>query len=263
MKKRPRIVVTNDDGIYAPGIFHLAKSLESIADLFIVAPEEEKSGSSLGISFIHPLAATPVAFPLDIPAWKVSGTPADCIKIATVKLIEQPIDFVVSGINPGSNAGQAVLYSGTVGGVIEGAFRGIPGIGFSCINEENPQFEKFYSFIPAIVKYFLQVSLPQGTILNVNFPDTETISGIKMTRQGSEKWIDNYKEFTKADNSMQYLMHGGWDTTNSHIDSDFALLRQGYITVVPIYVHELTCNTSLTQHKMDFENSFKDFFKAV
>lgn len=263
MKKKPRILVTNDDGIHAPGILHLAKSLQPMADLFVVAPEEEKSGSSLGISFIHPLVATPVVFPIDIPAWKVSGTPADCIKIATVKLIEEPIDFVVSGINPGSNAGQAVLYSGTVGGVIEGAFRGIPGIGFSCINEENPQFEKFYSFIPAIVEYFLQTSLPMGTILNVNFPDTEVISGIKMTRQGSEKWIDKYKEFRKSNKSLQYLMHGGWEMNESHNEGDFALLRQGHITVVPIHVYELTCNTSLTQHKLDFENSFKDFFKAV
>jgi len=256
MKKKPRILITNDDGIHAPGIMHLAQSLREIGELFIVAPTEEKSGSSLGISFIHPIEVTQVSFPSVTAAWKVSGTPADCIKIGTMKLINKPIDFIVSGINRGSNAGRAVLYSGTLGGVIEGAFQKIPGIGFSCIDEINPNYEKFYPFIPKLVEHFLTNPLPQGTILNVNFPKKNAIAGVKMARQGMGNWVDHYEEILHETEDPKYLITGKWETQGWNKESDLHLLQEGYITAVPIHVYELTCQATLDQRKQEFDNLF-------
>lgn len=258
--KKPKILITNDDGIHSPGLLQLAQSLKDLAEITVVAPADEKSGSSLSISVFHPLEVKDVPFPDDIKAFQVSGTPADCVKVALMLIMQERPDFIASGINPSSNAGRAVLYSGTLGGIIEGCFQGIPGIGFSCVEEKNPQYEKFSHFIPLLVEHFIQESLPQGTILNVNFPDRDTFSGIKMARQGVENWLDDYKEIKHENGEVKYKLTGKWAPDGWHEESDYFLLQQGYITVVPIHVHELTCHQTLLDRKQTFENAFKNHF---
>ncbi|GAB4189210.1 MAG: 5'/3'-nucleotidase SurE [Simkaniaceae bacterium] len=253
------ILITNDDGIHAPGLFYLAEALKGFAEVTIVAPSEEKSGSSLGISFIHPLEVEPVSFPGGHPAWQVSGTPADCVKIALMLLMKKAPDFVISGINRGSNAGRAVLYSGTLGGAIEGAYKGIPGMGFSCAEEKDPQYEKYTSFIPSIIEHFIQDPLPTGTVLNINFPHENPL-GIKMARQGIGAWLDDFEEIQHHGGQKKYMLKGDWEKDGWHEESDYFLLQKGYITAVPIHVHELTCQKTLENRKDSFEKAFLKHF---
>ena len=126
MSKNFRILIINDDGIHAPGLIHLWKALVDLADVTIIAPAIEQSGVGLGITLRSPLHIESVAWNKGTPAWKISGTPADCVKMALSVILKTPPDLIVSGINRGSNSGRNVLYSGTVGGVIEGVLRNIP-----------------------------------------------------------------------------------------------------------------------------------------
>jgi 5'-nucleotidase len=168
---------------------------------------------------------------------------------------ETPPDLVISGINRGSNAGRAVLYSGTLGGAIEGAFKGIPGIGFSSVNEQQPKYDKFITYIKPIIEHFFSDPLPEGTVLNVNFPDTSEPRGIKMARQGSGSWLDEYEEVHVEKGRRHILLKGGWQENGWHEESDYLLLKQGFITVVPIHVYEMTCQKSLNSRKVNFEKA--------
>ncbi len=172
MNKRPFILITNDDGIAAQGIKHLWNSVKDFADTVIVAPSQEKSGTGLSITWTQPLTILPANWEQTINAWSLTGTPADCVKIACSMLLDRKPDMIISGINRGSNAGRTVLYSGTVGGVIEGALKNIPGIAFSFCDLSFPELDTVKKYIFPIISHFLNNPLPQGTFLNVNFPKT-------------------------------------------------------------------------------------------
>ena len=131
MTNRPFLLITNDDGIHAPGLKHLWEAVAEHAETSIVAPATEKSGCGLSITWAKPLRVHPIEWENKTPCWSVSGTPADCIKMGLNVLLDKPPHMILSGVNRGSNAGRTVLYSGTIGGVIEGALKGIPGIAFS------------------------------------------------------------------------------------------------------------------------------------
>src|SRR3989338_2220579 len=135
---RPFLLITNDDGISAPGIKHLWQAVHEFADVAIVAPHVEKSGCGLSITWAKPLRIQPFVWDGDTPAWSVNGTPADCVKMACSVILEKRPQMVLSGVNRGSNAGRTVLYSGTIGGVIEGAYKNIPGIAFSFSDMNMP-----------------------------------------------------------------------------------------------------------------------------
>ncbi|MFC2049541.1 5'/3'-nucleotidase SurE, partial [Chlamydiota bacterium] len=155
--KRPKIILTNDDGIQAPGIKALWSVLHKadFADLAIIAPSTEKSGTGVSITWDKPLLIQEIKWPDHTPAWSVGGTPADCIKMAERVILDYKPDFIVSGINAGSNAGRNVLHSGTVGACIEGAFRGIPGIAFSCENGDSPNYHVAQKYVVELVHYLL------------------------------------------------------------------------------------------------------------
>ncbi len=254
---KPKILLTNDDGIFAPGLLHLADAVKEFADITIVAPAQEKSGSSMGVSFLHPIEV------IDTPtigghrAWQVTGTPADCVKVGMMMFMDSPPDFIISGINRGSNVGRAVLYSGTLGGAIEGAYKGIAGIGFSSSDERDPKYEAFIPYIRPIVEYFMDDPLPPGTVLNVNFPAIAPPHGIKMARQGIGAWLDSYEEISQSEGQKKYLLKGKWEENGWHEESDYYLVQQGYITAVPIHVHELTCYRTLENKKENFESSLR------
>ena len=137
--KQPFILITNDDGIYAPGIQYLWKSLHGKYRLAIAAPLTEKSGMSMAITMTRPLQIKEIPWKDSSLAWGINGTTADCVKLALSVILEQKPDLIVSGINCGSNSGRNILYSGTIGGVIEGALRGIPGIAFSSESHTDPK----------------------------------------------------------------------------------------------------------------------------
>ena len=250
-----KILLTNDDGISAPGLFYLWESLKDRGQLTIVAPDKEKSGAGAGITILKPLRAETVDLYYNTPAWKVGGTPADCVKLAVTALLDPPPTLIVSGINHGSNVGRNIFYSGTIGGVIEGVLRGIPGIAFSYASVETSTFPHVKSFIPHIVDYVIKHPLPFGSFLNINFPhvDEGRFQGFKMVRQGKSFWMEASEyNIEKGDRHSHYWMHNVCvDYEESDCDTTF--LNKGYATVVPIHIHELTDQRYLSEKKEIFE----------
>lgn len=254
MTKKPRILITNDDGIEAPGIKHLWNALVDACDVSIVAPSSEKSGAGLGITLRDPLHVQKVAWDKKTPAWKVTGTPADCVRMGLSVILEHKPDLIVSGINRGSNSGRNVLYSGTVGGAIEGVLRNVPGIAFSCEDFDNPDYALAEKYVLSLVNYMLAHPLPRGTLMNVNFPTSSEIKGLKMASQGRGFWVESPDQRMHPEGRPYYWLGGKWHHQDEHEDSDVALLKQGYITAVPIHVDQLTDHGTLQARKESFEN---------
>lgn len=248
---RPYLLITNDDGIHAPGIKHLWQAVHEFADVAIVAPESERSGCGLAITWTKPLHIHPVPWELNTPAWSLNGTPADCVKMALAVLLEKRPDMVISGINRGSNAGRTVLYSGTVGGVIEGALKGIPGIAFSFSDFEVPPLSATKKYIFPLIRHFLHHPLPHGSFLNVTFPYNckDEIKGFRMAKQGKSYWMEAPDRRIHPVGAPYYWLGGAWGAVEEDPDSDVALVDQGYITAVPIHVAQLTCEITFEKHK--------------
>ncbi|HEX2582692.1 MAG TPA: 5'/3'-nucleotidase SurE [Chlamydiales bacterium] len=259
MNKRPFLLITNDDGISANGLRHLWESVRHFADVAIVAPLHEKSGSGLSITWSKPLMIQQASWD-NTPAWSISGTPADCVKLALTVLLEKRPDMVISGINNGSNAGRTVLYSGTIGGVIEGTFKGIPGIAFSFLDGQAPPLSATQQYIYPLIKHFLEHPLPQGSLLNVNFPFNakDSIKGFKLTKQGRGCWLESPDKRTHPEGMHYYWLGGKWCSSDEHPDSDVYWLNQGYVTGVPIHVGELTDVSVLSKHKAAIEEQLSD-----
>jgi 5'-nucleotidase len=190
------------------------------------------------------------------PAWRINGTPADCIKLALGVILDETPDLIVSGINHGSNSGRTLLYSGTVGGVIEGALRNVPGIAFSFSEILNPDYSLAAKHIYPIVEHALNDPLPRGTVLNVNFPKTATPKGLRMARQGRSYWIDSPDERLHPEGTPYFWLAGRWDDHEEPEDSDVSLLKEGFITAVPIHVDELTDHKLLENRRGRFDRLF-------
>jgi 5'-nucleotidase len=257
MAKRPFILVTNDDGVYAPGIKHLWKALQDVADIVIVAPAGEQSAVSLSITIRHPLRIERVDWPfVDAEIWSVNGTPADCVKLALSVILPQAPQLIVSGINRGNNAGRNVLYSGTVAAVIEGVMHNIPGIAFSVADYFNPTYAEVESTIPIIIRYILENPLPVGTFLNVNFPKDlqKGLKGIRFTKQGKEYWAENPEQREHPAEACPYYWLGAkLATFQEDSDSDVVWLKEGYATAVPIQISDLTHHDYFEQQRQKFD----------
>ncbi len=248
---RPFLLITNDDGINAPGIRHLWLAVHEYADVAIVAPQTEKSGCGLSITWTKPLHIRPILWENNTPAWTLNGTPADCVKMGLAVLLERKPDMIISGINRGSNSGRTVLYSGTIGGVIEGALKGVPGIAFSFSDLEEPPLSMTKKYIFPLIKHILQNPLPHGTLLNVNFPynSKERIKGIRFATQGKSYWQESPDRRIHPEGAPYYWLGGTWGAVEENPLSDVALLDQGYIAVAPIHIAELTCNSTYEKFK--------------
>ncbi len=257
MNKKPKILLINDDGIEAPGLYHLWEALNEFADLSIVAPNSEKSGVGMGITIREPIQIQQVRWEKKTPAWKVTGTPADCVRMSLSVLLDSPPDLIVSGINRGANSGRSIFYSGTIGGVIEGVLRNVPGIAFSCVDFINPDYKKPQPLICLLVKHFIEHPLPRGTLINVNFPDTKELLGIRLAKHGMGFWIEDFDRRIHPE-GHSYFWHGGkWFEHEEDEESDVNLLRQGFATAVPLRVNELTDFKMLQERKMHFNSLFE------
>lgn len=264
MKKRPFILITNDDGISSPGIKHLWKAVCNDADTAIVAPLSEKSGSSLGITLVKPLRFQTIDWEGSDSVWSLTGTPADCVKMALSVLLDRKPDFIISGVNKGSNAGRMVLYSGTVGGAIEGALRGIPSIAFSFSDLVVPPLHATQKYIQAIIQHFLTHPLPLGTFINVNFPPNlqNGVKGLRFARQGKGYWIEQPDRRIHPEGIPYYWLGGQWAPFDEEEDSDVALVEQGYIAAVPIHVGHLTDDSVYSLHKERINRMFEKTVNA-
>ncbi len=259
---KPHLLITNDDGIKEPGIFHLAKTLLPYFKITVVAPKSQQSGKGVAITLHSPLKIEQYDFKLDgVIAYQINGTPADCIKMALSKICEQEPDAVISGINPGDNSGRNALYSGTVGATIEASMRGITGIAFSCIDFDEPPFEEFSLYIPQICDYFLKNRPPFGTIINVNCPSKSlgAIQGVKLATQGMSYWCDNIDQIRNSPMlDYDHFLGASWKEHPERLDSDVSLLKKGFIAAVPLNIAQLTDLTHFNQEMSKFESSINN-----
>lgn len=260
---KPKIVLCNDDGIHAPGIRNLWEALHEMADITIVAPAEDQSCKGVGISLPESrfIEAEKVDWPENIEAWKVFGTPADCTKFALHYLHKEPPTFLVSGINDGSNAGRNIMYSGTIGAVIQATFNNVSGIAFSCMYNDGPEkFKKAQPYIKEIVKHFLEHPIPRGTLMNVNLPsESDGIVGFRLAKQGQSYWNLRISSDKSLKGTKKYPIVDAWDLRDEHEESDIYLLTKGFITCVPIHVEDLTDHAHHKNHKAIFETLNKKF----
>jgi 5'-nucleotidase len=259
--KRPHILITNDDGIHAPGIRHLWQALSPYAELTIVAPHGEQSAVGLMTTLRHPLRIDRVRWQSDKDdIWSVTGTPADCVKLALNAIMDKRPDLVVSGINRGANFGRGVLYSGTVAAAIESVMQGIPAIAFSCYDYHlEPEYEGSGKYVFPIVEHILKHPLPEGSLLNVNFPEKRLwpIKGFKMTLLGKEWWAEDPEKRTHPSEGNHYYWLGSkLRNADDTLDGEAAWLRQGYVTAVPLHVADLTDHKHLKSHGPKFEGLF-------
>lgn len=234
--KEPVILVTNDDGITAPGLKALVEAVRGLGRIIVVAPDSPQSGMGHAITIAHPLRLEKVDVFKGIEAYQCSGTPADCVKLAKDKLLKRAADLCVSGINHGSNSSINVIYSGTMSAAVEASIEGIPSIGFSL---QDYRFDADFSaagyYAKKISKQVLQYGLPDATLLNVNIPklDLEHIKGAKVCRQARAKWEENYDQRVDPRGREYYWMTGKFIVEDKGDDTDEWALMNGYVSIVP------------------------------
>lgn len=227
----PLILITNDDGVHAPGIKALAASLASVGTVHVVAPDREVSACAQSLTLKHPLRAER----LDERIYSVDGTPADCVNLALVKLLPRRPDLVVSGINRGANMGEDVFYSGTVGGAREGTFFGVPSIAFSLAVREAREmdFGAAAAFAAKLAAMVLAKGLPERTLLNVNVPPGAP-TGVAVTVQGRREHEGTIFEGLDPRRRTYYWIEEGNDRWLSDEMSDIHAVRSGLISVSPL-----------------------------
>ena len=236
--KRPLILVTNDDGINAPGIRTLISVVKDIGDVIVVAPNSPQSGMGHAItinSTLHSSRITPKNS--EIIEYSCSGTPADCVKLAINELMPRKPDLCVSGINHGSNSSINVIYSGTMSAAIEAGIEGVPAIGFSLLDYSwNADFSQSKDYIRKITLNALNNGIPKGVVLNVNIPAVKKsdIKGVKICRQAKAYWVE---EFDKRKNPLgqeYYWLTGKFVNKDQGEDTDEWALKNNYISIVPV-----------------------------
>lgn len=236
MKNKPTILVVNDDGITAPGIKALMDTMSEIGHVVVVAPDSPQSGMGHAITIGKPLRLDKVDIYEGIEMYRCSGTPVDCVKLAVTKIFKgKKPDLCVSGINHGLNNAINVLYSGTMSAAVEGAIESIPSIGFSLDDYGlDADFSHCLKFVKSIAQQVLQNGLPTATLLNVNFPNTKDIKGIKICRQANAKWAEEFDERLDPYKRHYYWLTGVLENNDKGEDTDIWALEHNYASVVPV-----------------------------
>jgi len=239
MASKPLILITNDDGITAPGIRNLIDVMLTIGDVVVVAPDSPQSGMGHAITINDTLYCDPISLNKDAihKEYSCSGTPADCVKLATQQILPKKPDICVSGINHGSNSSINVIYSGTMSAAVEAGVEGIPAIGFSLL-DYSPQanFDACKPFVKQIVENVLKNGLPKGIVLNENFPklSLEKIKGEKVCRQAKAMWVEDFDKRTNPQGRDYYWLSGEFVNEDKGTDTDEWALSEGYVSVVPV-----------------------------
>lgn len=237
--ERPLILISNDDGIAAPGIHVLARIAQHLGDVYIVAPDEPKSGMSSAMSVNVPLRIKQHDnndYNDNVSIYSVTGTPVDCIKLAMHNILPRRPDLMLCGINHGSNAGNNLIYSGTMGAVMEACMIGIPAVGYSLMHHSmSADFSQAVPYIEKITKAVLAKGLPEGLCLNVNFPAKVAIEGIKVVRSAKSHWTEEYREYIDPIGRPFYWLTGKQiNEEPDATDTDLYWLGRNYATAVPV-----------------------------
>ena len=243
MQKRPLILVTNDDGINAPGIRALVEVASELGEVVISAPDSPQSGQGHAVTLKDPLRLKKVKLFESIEAYECSGTPVDCVKLAkSIILNGRDIDLCVSGINHGANHSLNILYSGTMSAAMEASLEGINSIGFSLLDFSwKADFSPCKPYVKELMKAVLKNGMPNCKLLNVNIPAVkkEEIKGFKICRQAEARWIEEYVEGTDPHGQKYYWLTGKFVNEDLGENTDVHALENGYISIVPSG-HDLT-----------------------
>jgi 5'-nucleotidase len=237
-----KILLTNDDGIQSNGLIKLEEALRQIGDVYVVAPASEMSGASHSLTLARPLRIRQI----DARHWTVDGTPTDCVTLALNKILsadEMP-NICASGINHGGNLGDDATYSGTVAGALEATILGVPGLAFSLVARENFDFREAARFAVTAVQKVLTEGLPEGTLLNINFP-ARGIKGVKVTRQGIKNARPVISEHIDPRGKPYFWIGEEYFNTNAADGTDYNAIDQGYISVTPLK-SDMTDHNALT-----------------
>ncbi|MTK10683.1 MAG: 5'/3'-nucleotidase SurE [Clostridiaceae bacterium] len=237
-----RLLLTNDDGVNAKGLITLAKELEKYHDIVIVAPSSQRSACGHSITITEPLIVKEVELEgIKSKIYSVSGTPADCVRIALDKLIDEKVDMVLSGINNGANVGTDVLYSGTVSAAIEASMYKIPSIALSShIKDGADNYEVAAKYALKILSQIENLGMKNDVVLNINVPleSEEDIKGIKVCKIGNRLYDNYFIEEISEDNHKTYSL-GGKINDYDYEDTDIYYLKRGYVTLTPLH-YDLT-----------------------
>ena len=236
--QRPLILISNDDGIIAKGISELIKFLRPLGEIVVMAPDAPRSGSASALTVTEPIRYQLLRKDVGLTVYKCSGTPTDCVKLALHTVLDRKPDLVVGGINHGDNSSVNVHYSGTMGVVIEGCLKGIPSIGFSlCCHEPDADFEPTGTYIREIARKVLEKGLPPLTCLNVNFPATKELKGVKICCQAKGQWVNEWENFAHRGDAHYYWLTGEFEESGAGNEaSDRRALGDGYVAITPTTV---------------------------
>jgi 5'-nucleotidase len=236
-KKQPTILITNDDGITAPGIRNLVEAVKGLGKIVVVAPDKAQSGMGHAITIGQPLRMNKVEVFEGVEAWQTSGTPVDCVKLAVDKILHRKPDLCLSGINHGANHSINVIYSGTMSAAMEAAIESIPSIGFSLLDyrfEADFTASKYY--IKKIVENVLAKEQEKHFLLNVNIPAVpqNEIKGVKICKQAYAKYEEDFDERKDPQGKKYYWLTGQFVNFDKAKDTDVWALQNNYVSIVPI-----------------------------
>jgi len=245
----PLILVTNDDGIHAPGLAILAQALQVLGHIVIVAPDQDNSAASHSLTMKRPLRVKD----LGQNRYSVDGTPTDCVTLAMGKILPHKPQLVVSGINPGPNLGDDVSYSGTVSAAVEGTMLGAPSLAVSLAGEEPFCFETSAAIAVQLARTILDKGLPKDTLLNVNVPNRlrEEIAGVRFTRQGRRVYDGAIKETSDPWGRQHYWIGGGTPLWDKGEDTDAQAILAGYVSITPLHL-DLTNHAALNMLRREW-----------
>lgn len=253
-KKEPVILVTNDDGITAPGIKNLVEAVKGLGKIVVVAPDKPQSGMGHAITIGVPLRLHKVSVFDGIESYQCTGTPVDCVKLAVDKILHQKPDICISGINHGANHSINVIYSGTMSAAVEAAIESIPSVGFSLLDYAlEADFRAARHYARIIVEQMLKAPPDKHCVLNVNFPiaTPEEIKGVKLCRQAYAKYEEDFIERYDPHNRKYYWLTGEFVNFDEGTDTDVWALANNYVSVVPVQF-DLTHYKQKTQLENDW-----------
>lgn len=249
---KPLILVTNDDGINAPGIHALAKAMSEIGEVYIVAPDRERSAVSHMLTMHRPLKVEE----LRERVYSANGTPTDCVALAISKILPRTPDLLASGINKGANLGDDVTYSGTVSAAMEGTLLGIPSFAISLAGDKPFHYDSAEPYALEIARYILEKKLPDDTLLNVNVPNKlkDSLKGIRITTQGRRSYENSIHDIYSPLGEKHFWIGGGKPLWEKGEDMDMQAVIEGYVSVTPVHL-DMTNYSALEVLRKTWKNT--------
>ena len=232
-----RVLITNDDGIYSPGLLSAVKALADVGEIVVAAPDRDQSGVGPATTLLGVVHAQEIA-PLveGVVTYSVQGTPSDCVILATEKLVKQPFDLVVSGVNNGANLGLDIMISGTVGGALQGYLRDIPSIAVSVTSLNNARYEAASRTIKALARAISEASLSTAPLLNVNLPNIEPdgVKRVQVTRLGPRAYMESVEETNDGRRTHYWIRHNRPTNADVSEGTDVWAVRNNSISITPL-----------------------------